>query len=132
MAKAKKILVIDDNKDICYSVKRGLESLNAGFTVVEAIGGKNGLAKVQTEKPDLILLDLMMPDIDGWTVFARLKSDAKTKDIPVIFLTALSQKSFKGYESLAGHKKADVNKSNYIMKPFDLEDLRKKIDMFIK
>ncbi len=131
MPKDKIIMVVDDNKDILYTVKRGLESLNKGYKVYQANGGKKCLKMLENGTCDLILLDLMMPDMDGWTVFAKLKAKEKTNKIPVIFLTALTDKMYKETEKLKGIKPTKIDNSNYVMKPFDVNDLDKKIEMFI-
>ena len=131
MSKEKIILAVDDNNDLLYTIKRGLESLNKGYKVQQANSGKKCLAMLQKGTCDLILLDLMMPDMDGWTVFAKLKANERTSKIPVIFLTALTQKMYKETGKLKGEKPAKVDKSNYVLKPFDINELDAKIEMFI-
>ncbi len=80
-----KILVADDEPDIVFLVKK---FLNKGeYEVVEAYGGKEALSKTRDEDPDLVLLDVMMPDLDGWDVARTLKTEDDTKHIPIIFLS---------------------------------------------
>jgi two-component system response regulator VicR len=82
----KKVVYVEDHVDMIELVKLILEP--KGFQVVGAIGGREGLEVIQREMPDLVLLDLMMPDMDGWEVHRRLKKDERLKDIPVIVVTA--------------------------------------------
>jgi len=83
---AKKILVVDDESDIaelfCFRLR------TEGFEAVAAHDGTDGLAKAKSEKPDLILLDIMMPGLDGWEVEKRLRAEAATASTPLIFFTA--------------------------------------------
>lgn len=85
MSEPSKILLVDDEPDIIYLVKRFLE--RAGYSVVEAYGGRDALKKTEMEKPDLVLMDVMMPDLDGWEVSRSLKSSEDTRDIPIVMLT---------------------------------------------
>lgn len=82
----KKILVIDDDKNLVEMLKIRLES--EGFKVVSAYDGEEGLEKTMKEKPNLIILDIMLPGISGYEVCQKLKDDRKTWDIPVMMLTA--------------------------------------------
>ncbi len=95
----KKILVVDDERPIVRLVQVNLE--HAGYEVVAAYDGKEALQKVEQEKPDLIILDVMMPQMDGFEVMQRLQADPKTRDIPVIMLTAKAQDAdvFRGWQS---------------------------------
>ncbi len=85
MMDAAKILLVDDEPDIIYLVRRFLE--RGGYTVVEANGGREALKKTEKENPDLVLMDVMMPDIDGWEVSRNLKSREDTRHIPIVMLT---------------------------------------------
>lgn len=87
---AKKVLIIDDEKDILISLSSYLS--RNGYDVKSADNGKDGLKLVQEEKPQLIILDLMLPDIDGSDIAARLLEDPQTRDIPVVFLTSMMRK----------------------------------------
>jgi two-component system, cell cycle response regulator DivK len=82
-----KILYVEDNDDNLYMLTLRFEALD-GYEVVSAVDGAAGLAKAVSEKPDLILMDLNLPVMDGWEATRRLKADAGTRDIPVIALTA--------------------------------------------
>jgi two-component system alkaline phosphatase synthesis response regulator PhoP/two-component system response regulator VicR len=95
----KKILVVDDERPIVRLVQVNLE--HAGYEVVAAYDGKEALEKVEQEKPDLIILDVMMPQMDGFEVMQRLQANPKTRDIPVIMLTAKAQDAdvFRGWQS---------------------------------
>lgn len=87
---AKKILVIEDDKFLRELIVRKL--LKEGMETVEAVDGEEGQAKVKSEKPDLILLDLILPGIDGFQLLSQIKSDPELKLIPVIILSNLGQK----------------------------------------
>jgi len=107
---AKKILVVDDEQNIIKVLQARLEA--EGYEVVTASDGEEALQKVGTEKPNLIILDIMMPKIDGFEVCRRLKRDETFQHIPVVMLTALGQAANikEGME-----KGADA----YIAKPFN-------------
>ena len=87
MRNAKKILIVDDEKLIVQVLTQKLQE--AGFSTEAAFDGEEALSKVNQSKPDLILLDIIMPKLDGISMLKRLKADEKTKDIPVIILTNL-------------------------------------------
>ncbi len=114
----KRILVVDDTKEIVQVVSQRLKSW--GYQVLTAASGEEGLTMAMEQVPDLVLLDIMMPKLKGWDMCARLKSDPKTKHIPVIFLTALG---------LADHVKAGLEQGadDYLVKPFEPEELRDRI-----
>jgi len=109
-----RILVVDDDPDILQFVRLNLEL--DGFDVDLAGGGREALEMAAAAPPDLMLLDVMMPEIDGLTVLRRLRSDPGTANIPVIVLTArsLAEDRVKGL---------DLGADDYITKPFDLEEL---------
>jgi two-component system alkaline phosphatase synthesis response regulator PhoP/two-component system response regulator VicR len=96
---ARKILTCDDEKNIVRLIQVNLE--RQGYEVVTAYNGRECLEKVETEQPDLILLDLMMPEMTGFEVLEVLKADPKTAKIPVIMLTARTQDQdvLKGWQS---------------------------------
>jgi two-component system alkaline phosphatase synthesis response regulator PhoP len=110
----KKILAVDDEKHIVRLVQVNLE--RAGYLVVTASDGKEALAKVAEEKPDLVVLDVMMPYMDGFEVLQNLRRNPSTRDIPVIMLTAKAQDAdvFKGWQS-----GVDL----YLTKPFNPMEL---------
>ena len=111
---AKKILAVDDEKHIVRLVQVNLEK--QGYTVVTAFDGKEALEKVASESPDLIVLDVMMPYMDGFEVLMNLKKDPNTRDIPVIMLTAKAQDAdvFRGWQS---------GVDCYLTKPFNPMEL---------
>jgi len=113
MAKKKKILVVDDESNIRLLVKN---MIGTRYDVIEAGDGDEALTKAQKEKPDLVLLDILMPGKDGFTTCNQLKAGKGTKDIPVVMVTALQHKLD---EKLALSLKAD----GYMRKPFTSEDL---------
>lgn len=120
--KKKKILVADDEPEIVDIVKRMLED---EYEVITAYDGKEALEKAKKEKPDLILLDILMPKLDGWETLKKLKEDEELKNIPVSMLTALPL-------TPDDTKEKPIDKiENYIVKPFTKETLLKKIkDIF--
>lgn len=120
--KKKKILVADDEPEIVDIVKRMLED---EYEVITAYDGEEALRKAKKEKPDLILLDILMPKLDGWETLKKLKEDEELKNIPVSMLTALPL-------TPDDTKEKPIDKiENYIVKPFTKETLLKKIkDIF--
>lgn len=96
-----------------------------GFEVIGANGGHEGLEVIKTRKPVLVLLDLMMPDMDGWEVYQQLKADEETKDIPVIVVTAKAQ----NIDKVLGLHIAKVD--DYISKPFSPNELLESIDQVL-
>ncbi len=109
-----KVLVCDDERHIVRLIQVNLE--REGYKVVTAYDGKEGLEKVQSEKPDLMVLDVMMPYMDGFEVLKTLRRDSATADLPVIMLTAKAQDKdvFEGYTY-----GADM----YLTKPFNPREL---------
>jgi two-component system alkaline phosphatase synthesis response regulator PhoP len=114
----KVILVVDDETNIRLVVKAMLEP---DYTIIEATCGNEGLNVARNIKPDLIFLDIMMPDTDGYTVCNTLKMDAQTSSIPVVMVTGLS---FDLNKQLA----KEVGVKGYITKPFKQADLLKVIE----
>lgn len=86
----KKILIIEDDKFLRLLITRKLNK--EGFSVIEAVDGEEGIKKAREEKPDLVLLDLILPSVDGFEVLSRIRKDETTKAIPVIILSNLGQK----------------------------------------
>lgn len=116
----KTILAIDDENDVLIIIKTALQS--EGYQVLTASNGFDGLAAAEDKKPDLILLDLMMPEMDGMEVLKRLKESKGTDQIPVIILTGLSDRE-KIRTAL------DQGTSYYIVKPFDYQGLVSKVKL---
>lgn len=113
-----RILVAEDDPDIQLIVRLALK--RAGFTVSTADNGRHLLDRVTAERPDAILLDWMMPELDGPTACARLKADPATATIPVIFMTARSQEA----EIARG---LSLGAAGYIVKPFDALTLGQQV-----
>jgi two-component system response regulator VicR len=114
------ILYIEDEQEMIDLVRLILS--RRGFEIRGANGGKAGLEIIRKDHPDLVLLDLMMPDMDGWEVYQQMKADEATKDIPVIVVTAKAQSIDK---VLALHiAKVD----DYIAKPFSPQELLTSVD----
>lgn len=118
-----KILVTEDSPTILAITKDVLEG--AGFTVIAAVDGQEALDKARKEAPDLIVLDLMLPKLDGYKVCRMLKFDEKYKQIPIILLTARAQEAD---EKLGKEVGADA----YLTKPFDPDKLLGKIKELLK
>ncbi len=118
------ILCIEDETEMIDLIRIILE--RKGFEVEGATGGEEGLKKVHEKKPDLVLLDLMMPDIDGWEVYQQMKADEKTRDIPVIVVTAKAQ----NIDKVLGLQIAKVD--DYISKPFSPEDLLSSVERVLE
>ena len=115
----KKILVCDDEPYILMALTDAVEM--EGYDCVTAINGREALQKARETLPDLIMLDIMMPFMDGFEVCRELKADAATRDIPVIMLTAKSQQ-------VDIQKGKDAGADDYITKPFRPSTLRKKFN----
>ncbi len=109
-----RILVVDDEPGIVDIAKTNLEG--HGFIVIEAYDGEEALEKVKEEKPDLVVLDILMPEMDGWDVLERIESDPELSGIPVIMLTA----RVSDEDVLRGLEAGAVE---YMTKPFYPEDL---------
>ncbi|MDD5432513.1 MAG: response regulator [Candidatus Omnitrophica bacterium] len=120
---SKKILLIEDEMDQITMVSVRLKA--NGFKVVFAMDGEEGLKKAAEEKPDLILLDLIIPKIDGFEVSKRLKSEDSTKNIPIIAITAAGIKDIEQKCRVAGM-------DDFIAKPYDSMELVSKIKSFLE
>jgi two-component system response regulator VicR len=118
--KNKHILCIEDEQEMIDLIR--LILTRRGFDVTGANGGKQGLEAIRAQKPDLVLLDLMMPDMDGWEVYQQMKADETTRDIPVIVVTAKAQ----SIDKVLGLHIAKVD--DYIAKPFSPQDLMNSVD----
>ena len=121
--KPKKILVVDDEVDLVETVRFPLEM--EGFDVLVSYNGEDALNQARKESPDLIILDLMLPKLDGYKVCRLLKFDERYKHIPILMLTAKTQEKDKtlGMETGA---------NEYITKPFDMEELTEMIKAYLK
>jgi DNA-binding response OmpR family regulator len=118
----KKILVVDDEVDLVETVRFPLEM--EGFNVLVSYNGEDALNQARKEKPDLILLDLMLPKLDGYKVCRLLKFDERYKHIPILMLTAKTQEKDK----ILGK---ETGADEYITKPFDIDELMKKVKTYL-
>jgi two-component system, cell cycle response regulator DivK len=118
-----KILYVEDNDDNVYVVKNRLG--RAGYTVVVASDGEQGVAMATSENPDLILMDLRLPVLDGWEATRRLKASPETQRIPVIALSAHAMSGDREKALQAGCE-------DYETKPIDFSRLRGKIDALLQ
>jgi DNA-binding response OmpR family regulator len=117
-----KILVVDDEVDLVETLRFPLEM--EGFDVLVSYNGEDALNKARKENPDLILLDLMLPKLDGYKVCRLLKFDERYKHIPILMLTAKTQQKDK----LLGQ---ETGADEYITKPFEIDELMKKIKTYL-
>ncbi|HEX5944537.1 MAG TPA: response regulator [Anaerolineales bacterium] len=123
-ANLKCILCVEDEPEMIDLIRLILG--RRGFEVKGAAGGTEGLKMIRQDPPDLVLLDLMMPDMDGWEVYQQMKADEKTKNIPVIVVTAKAQ----SIDKVLGLHIAKVD--DYITKPFSPQDLMNSVDKVLK
>ena len=118
-----KILVVDDDLSINELIKVNLEL--AGYHVIQAYDGIKGFALAKQELPSLVVLDVMMPEVDGFTVAKRIRENDETRNIPIIMLTALSQLNDKvnGF---------NIGVDDYLVKPFEIEELLVRVRALLK
>ncbi len=118
-----KIIVVDDDIAILELIKINLE-LN-GHNVFTCLDGIKGYALIQQELPDLVILDVMMPDVDGFTVAQRIRQNDSTKDLPILMLTALGtlEKKVQGF---------DAGVDDYLVKPFELDELKVRVRALLR
>ncbi len=112
-----KILVVDDEREIINTLKISLESDN--YKIVEAYTGDGAILKARSEAPDLILLDIMLPDMTGYEICYKLRKDPLTRSIPIIMLTGMGETG-----RILG---MELGANDYITKPFNLNELKAKI-----
>ena len=110
----KKMLVVDDSATDLANIKAVLS--DAGCMVITASNGKDAVAKAKSEKPAMVFLDIVMPEVDGYETLRQLAAEPATKDIPVVFVTSKSQKADKVWGEMQGAK-------GYVTKPFKPDDL---------
>ena len=118
----KKIMVVDDNPDILLSIKNGLE-YSAEYKVIGAESGEKCLEILEVEMPDLILLDIMMPEMSGWETYDRIKENEAWRKIPLVFLTARTDKIARDAGDFLGE--------DYIEKPFEIDNVVERIDKIL-
>lgn len=124
MFMTKAILVVDDEEDVIYIVKTVLS--RHGYKIIEAKNGREALEKVRKEKVDAVILDIMMPDINGWEICREIKENEKTKDLPVIMLSVL--RDFADKRKSLEYAKADY----HLTKPIEFEMLLNLIGRLTK
>ena len=121
----KKILVVDDDPGVIYTVKHGLEGLDADYEIITVNSGRKALELLESsEMPDLILLDIMMPEMSGWETYQKIKEIDAVKNIPVVFLTARTDRIAKDAGGFLGE--------DYIEKPFKVPELKDRLDKILK
>jgi two-component system cell cycle response regulator DivK len=120
---SRRILVVDDNNDSRELVVKVLK--NKGYEMIEAIDGEEALEKAVSEKPDLILLDISIPKLNGYEVTKRLKSLEEVKDIPVVALTAHAMKGDRA-------KALEAGCEGYISKPINVRDLPAQVKSYMR
>ncbi len=118
----KKILVVDDEVDLVETLRFPLEM--EGYEVLVSYNGEDGLNKARSESPDLIILDLMLPKLDGYKVCRLLKFDERYKHIPIIMLTAKTQEK----DRILG---METGANEYLTKPFEIDELINKIKSYL-
>lgn len=120
----KKIMVVDDNNDVIMSIRYGLEDLSKEYQVIGAESGKQCFDILQQNQiPDLIFLDIMMPEMSGWQIFDRIKTHDSWKTIPIVFLTARTDNTAKSAGTFLG--------DDFIEKPFEIEDVKNCINKIL-
>jgi two-component system, OmpR family, alkaline phosphatase synthesis response regulator PhoP len=119
----KKILIADDEEDLRRVVELYLQSL--GYEVFTAFDGLDAISMAQTEKPDLIVLDVMMPVLDGFEVARKLKAEAETREIPIVMLSAAGQKD-------SVQRGIEAGAREYMVKPFEPHKLAQVIGNILK
>jgi len=118
----KKIMIVDDNPDILLSIKNGLED-SAEYKVIGAESGEKCLEILKAEVPDLILLDIMMPEMSGWETYDEIKENETWGKIPIVFLTARTDKIARDAGDFLGE--------DYIEKPFEIANVMERIDKIL-
>jgi len=116
----KKIIAVDDKQDLLFTLKIVIEYFNDEYEVTALDSGKKLFQLLKKETPDLILLDIMMPDINGWDIHKKLKSTKKWSKIPIIFISSVADDTSKITANSIG--------DDFIEKPFDSYDLKQKIE----
>ena len=121
--KKKIVMVVDDNADLIHMIKKTLEKIS-DYTVIGVQSGKECFEVLNKgEIPDIMLLDIMMPEMTGWDVLAKLRNKSTWEKIPVLFLTAKDDDASVGLGTLTSE--------GYITKPFDISYLKEMVDRFI-
>lgn len=119
-----KILIVDDEDDVLYSLKHGLEDISNEYSIQIASDGNQCLDILSKEMPDLILLDLMMPNMNGWQVLDVIQGNLKWRNIPVFIISAANDPEFK--------QTAEDLGIPFIEKPLSVSMIKKRIDQYFK
>jgi two-component system alkaline phosphatase synthesis response regulator PhoP len=123
----RKVLVIDDEPDLVEMIRMALERL---FEVATAFNGKEGVTKAREERPDVIVLDVMMPEKDGFTACRELKEDPSTASIPIIILTGVAEHFGRTkYHRMGG---LEIEAEDFIPKPVDPNELLRRVSALLK
>jgi len=118
-------MIVDDEPDSVFTIKYALENFSEEYKVIGAESGRVCFELLKNgQMPDLILLDIMMPKMNGWDVFTKLKENPEWREIPVVFLTAKADPYSKGFGKMAA--------TEYIEKPCDIKNLEGRIDKVLK
>ena len=128
MPKKSKILIIDDDRDFLDATSMVLES--SSYQVITSADGDDGLRKVKRERPDLVLLDVIMPVKDGFSVAEIMKKDPQLAKIPVVMLTSFSQR--KGETSVSVAQGMELEAEDYLSKPVAPDELLRRVKKWLK
>ncbi|OIP26480.1 MAG: response regulator [Chloroflexi bacterium CG15_BIG_FIL_POST_REV_8_21_14_020_46_15] len=128
MGKRAKILLVDDDPDFVEATKAVLES--RPYEIITALSGEEGLQKARAEKPDLVLLDIIMPGVDGFQVCQQLKKDPQLAKIPVIMITSFSERYME--TSLAVSQGLSLEAEDFIDKPVAPTELLIRVDKWLR
>ena len=121
----KKVLVVDDDVGVIYTVKNGIEGMDGDYEITAVTSGDECLRILENKKiPDLILLDIMMPKMSGWETYNKIRANSDWKKIPIVFLTARTDRIAKDAGGFLG--------DDYIEKPFKVPELKQRIDKILK
>ena len=123
----RKVLVIDDEPDLVEMIRMALERQ---FEVVTAYNGKEGVEKARSDKPDAIVLDIMMPEKDGFAACQELKGDAQTASIPILILTGVGE--FFGRTKYTKASGMEIEAEDFISKPVDPNELVRRVNALLK
>jgi two-component system alkaline phosphatase synthesis response regulator PhoP len=127
MGEQPKVLVIDDEADLVEMMRMALERQ---FEVIVAYDGKEGVAKAKAEKPDAIVLDIMMPEKDGFTACKELKGDSATASIPILILTGVAE--YFGRTKYTKMSGMEIEAEDFIAKPVDPNELVHRVNALLK
>lgn len=119
----RKIMVVDDDPGVIFTVKKGIEGLDSEYKIIAVESGRKCLEMLEKEVPDLILLDIMMPEMSGWECYQKIREKLTSEELPVVFLTARTDQIAKDAGSFLGE--------DYIEKPFKVMELKNRIDKIL-